>query len=203
MVCPYCQAPAHETLAQCGACGFSLQSVDRFFGVMPRLQPGITDLAEVLSRRDHRRIAQAAARLRARFPQVDLSLVTTRLQPGQPLAAWTFWAFNRGGLWQELETGGKNHHILLALDVPGRRAALMIGYGLEPFLSRDHLRDVILAARPALASARHASAAIGAITALIGLLEQVAGRLARTYGLAPEHLAAPAPPPPLEPAEAY
>lgn len=47
MHCPYCQAPAFETTPQCPRCGFSLERVGLFYGVMPRLSPGVSDLAGV------------------------------------------------------------------------------------------------------------------------------------------------------------
>jgi uncharacterized membrane protein YgcG len=183
MQCPYCQAPAFEAMAQCPQCGFSLERVEAFFGVMPRVGAGVSDLAGLLRPRDARRIAAASARLHERFPQVGCSVVTTSLMPLQPLTAYAFWLFNRGGICRDLQRGNKSRDFLLTLDAPNARASLMIGYGLEPFVSRQDLQDMINAGAPQFARQQWVEGIVEVLEAATRRLAEIVDRLGETYGL--------------------
>ncbi len=203
MHCPYCQAPAFETTPQCPRCGFSLERVGAYYGVMPRINAGLSDLAGLFRPRDVRRIDDATARLRDRFPQVTLSVVTTSLDPTRPLTAYAFWIFNRGGLCVDLARGGKSRDLLLTLDATNARASLMIGYGLEPFVSQTHLQDIVNHGAPHFARDRWVDGVVAVIDAATRTLTTVAASLEKTFGLdvdAVQRAEAPAPtaPPPGE-----
>ena len=189
MHCPYCHAPAFESQPQCPACGFSLDGVETLFGMMPVMQPGITDQADILDARDaRRRIDAAIASLKAAFPQIGLSVVTVRLQPHQPLSAYAFWVFNRSGICRELDKGGKSRDVLLTVDAANGRASLMIGYGLEPFVSEQTLSRILAVGAPAFSQGDWTSG----IEAIIGNAEktllEILGALPRIYGLEPASL---------------
>jgi len=183
MQCPYCQAPAFETQLQCAQCGFSLDTVQSFFGIMPRLLPGVSDLASLLHSRDHRRIEDATARLRARFPQVTFSIATVRLHPAQPLTAYSFWLFNRGGICREVNRGALSRDLLLTIDAESARATLMIGYGLEPFVSQSALQELIRPATTEFTAQRWVDGIISVIDRTAAALGQIHQTLPRTYGL--------------------
>jgi uncharacterized membrane protein YgcG len=183
MQCPYCQSPAFETITECPRCGFSLDRVEAFFGVMPRLTEGISDLAGLFRPADARRITDASARLRERCPQVGCSIVTTSLAPTQPLTAYAFWLFNRGGICRNPEEGNKNRDLLLTLDAANARASLMIGYGLEPFVSRDILQDLINTGAHHFAREHWVDGIVAVLDATALRLQDISSRLAATYGL--------------------
>jgi uncharacterized membrane protein YgcG len=188
MHCPYCQAPAFETTPHCPRCGFSLERVGAFYGVMPRLTPGLSDLAGLFRPRDVRRLHDATARLRDRFPQVTISVVTTTLEPTQPLTAYAFWIFNRGGICLDLARGGKSRDLLLTLDAANARASLMIGYGLEPFVSQTLLQDIVNQGAPHFARDRWIDGVVTVIDAATRTLSDVFNGLEKTYGLDMEAL---------------
>lgn len=183
MFCPYCQAPAFESTPQCPRCGFSLERVSAFFGVMPRLDPGISDLAGLFRPRDARRIQDATARLHDRFPQVTFSIVTTTLEPAQPLTAYAFWVFNRGGICVDLARGGKSRDLLLTLDAANARASLMIGYGLEPFVSQASLQDIVNQGAPHFARDHWVDGIVTVVDATTQALATVFASLEKTFGL--------------------
>jgi uncharacterized membrane protein YgcG len=183
MHCPFCQAPVFEAIAQCTSCGFSLDRVEAFFGVMPRLAAGVSDLAGLFRPRDARRIADASARLHERFPQVTCSIVTTSLEPSQPLTAYAFWLFNRGGIFRDKQRGSKSRGILLALDAANGRASLMIGYGLEPFVSHQDLREIIDASAPHFAREFWVDGIVTVLAAATARLSEIVARVGETYGL--------------------
>ena len=183
MHCPFCQAPAFEAIAQCTSCGFSLDRVEAFFGTMPRLEAGVSDLAGLFRPRDARRIADASARLHERFPQVTCSIVTTSLKPSQPLTAYAFWLFNCGGIFCDMQRGSKSRGILLALDAANARASLMIGYGLEPFVSQQDLREIIDAGAPHFAREFWVDGIVTVLAAATSRLSEIVARVGETYGL--------------------
>lgn len=188
MFCPYCQAPAFESTPECPRCGFSLERVSAFFGVMPRLNAGITDMAGLFRPRDARRLQDAIARLHDRFPQVTFSIVTTTLDPVQPLTAYAFWIFNRGGLCVDLARGGKSRDLLLTLDAANARASLMIGYGLEPFISQATLQDLVNQGARHFARDHWVDGIVAVIDATTQALATAFASLEKTYGLDMERL---------------
>jgi uncharacterized membrane protein YgcG len=153
---------------------------------MPRLSPGVSDLAGVFRPRDIRRLNDASARLHEAFPQISLSVVTTTLQPEQPLTAYAFWVFNRGGICPELARGGKSRDLLLTLDTATARASLMVGYGLEPFIGVDLLKDIIQHGAADFARERWVDGVVAVINAATQTLTKVAASLQKTYGLEPD-----------------
>jgi len=183
MHCPYCQAPAFETTPQCPRCGFSLDRVAAYYGMMPRLRPGLSDLAGLFRPKDAHRIGDATARLHDRFPQINVSIVTTTLEPTQPLTAYAFWIFNRGGICGDLARGGKSRDLLLTLDATNARASLMIGYGLEPFIAQASLQDMVNQGAPHFARDRWVDGVVSVIDAAADRLGQAFDALEKTYGL--------------------
>jgi uncharacterized membrane protein YgcG len=183
MHCPFCQAPVFEAIAQCTSCGFSLDRVEAFFGEMPRLEAGVSDLAGLFRPGDARRIAEASARLHERFPQVTCSIVTTSLEPSQPLTAYAFWLFNRAGIFRDMQRGSKSRGVLLALDAANARASLMIGYGLEPFVSQEDLREIIDEGAPHFARQFWVEGIVTVLARTTARLSEIVARIGETYGL--------------------
>lgn len=150
---------------------------------MPRLTAGFSDLAGLFRPPDARRIADASARLHERFPQVSCSIVTTSLKPLQPLTAYAFWLFNRGGICRDLHRGHKSRELLLTLDATNARASLMIGYGLEPFVGREVLQDMINAGAPHFAREHWVDGIVAVLDATTNRLAEIVTKLGQTYGL--------------------
>ncbi len=189
MHCPYCHAPAFESQPQCTACGFSLDGVERLFGMMPAMQPGITDQADLLDAKGARKSVEAAMEsLQTAFPQLKISVVTVRLQPHQPLAVYAFWVFNRSGICRELDKGGKSRDLLLTVDAANGRASLMIGYGLEPFVSEQALSEILAAGATAFGQGDWTAGIVDVIAHAEQALREIFSALPRIYGLEPASL---------------
>ena len=143
--------------------------------------PGLSDLAGLFRVRGMRGgIADASARLHERFPQVGCSIVTTTLEPLQPLTAYAFWLFNRGGICRELHRGNKSRELLLTLDAANARASLMIGYGLEPFVGRGALQDMINAGAPHFAREHWVDGIVAVLDATTQRLAEILAKLGQT-----------------------
>ena len=170
-------------MVQCPRCGFSLERVEAYFGVMPRLQPGISDLAALLRPRDYARLNAATDQVCERFPQLHWSIVTTRLRADQPLGAYAFWILNRGGVCRDLARGAKSRDFLLTVDAENGRANLMIGYGLEPFVGVEHLQTMVDAGGAAFAEEKWVEGMVAIVDKAAEVLADIWQRLGQTYGL--------------------
>lgn len=198
VLCPACQTSADLPAHACPACGFSLAAADQALGVPPTHTVPVSDARHFLTAGDVRRIERTMRRIEDRFPQVQLAVVLEPIPAEISLGVFTFWLFNRGGLSSAVEKGAHNHLVLLVID-PGEaaegRAACMIGYGLEPFISRDQLADCLDAMTGDLAASRYSNAAISFFETLEPILVtacQNAGPPATEPADQPDESAAPA-----------
>ena len=183
MLCPYCQQPTFETLKECQSCRFSMAGADRLFGAVPRLQPGVTDLAQVLTQAQQGQLEKLIEQTGALFPQLDIAMVIFSLPESAPFAAYLYWLFNRGGICNQMKKGGANRSLLFGLDTTGARAGWCVGYGLEPFVGQRHLQALL---EPALRFFRKGEAFQGlqaGLKALPGVLTPICRDLARAYGV--------------------
>jgi uncharacterized membrane protein YgcG len=183
MNCPACQLALHEYAAVCPHCGLDLPAVERLFGIPPRLEPDLTDLAGVLSRKDRSRIAQHILEKQQHLPQIRFAVVLTRLAPQTPLGAYTFWIFNRGSLASPMERGGACRLVLLVLDVESSRLSCMVGYGLEPLLSQATLGRITGMAISSLQESKYTEAMIKALDQASTELVSIAQSIPQSYGL--------------------
>lgn len=182
MLCPACQQPVHETAATCGACGFSLQDGDTAFGAPPLVERPVTDPNDHLGRAGRSNVLQEVADFHQRFPQCDVTLLLLSKPPQAAARPWLFWLFNRGGLHSVMEKGGACRRVLLWIDPDTRRLAAICGYGLEPLLPAQHLRDCLQAASDHASTGQFARAAQAFLRELSLRLTRLHFDLPRTYG---------------------
>jgi uncharacterized membrane protein YgcG len=188
MRCPFCQNPCHEETAECTYCGFSLPKLDHFMGTVPAVNRGVSDRSGVLSAKEKNLLQACIDKLERRFPQVGFSVLLDVVKPEIPLHLHAFWIFNRSTVCTKLSTGGVNRDVFLDIDTLGRRSSLMIGYGLEPFMSAKHLNDLLEAARGPLAQGDYAAAIQLLLGNLQDLLHSLHQSLRKTYGAEPVEL---------------
>lgn len=186
MTCPYCQSPVREDSPACPRCGLTMEKASAFFGTPPRLQPGVSDNAGVLSGAEARRLKRAIASFERKFPQAGFTAAFMALPRDTPGPAYTMWVFNRCHPGSGKTPGGGNRHVLLLVDTAGGGAWMTLGYGLEPFVGARHLQQCLDAARPHLAAGRWAEGAATAVAELDALLREIHTSLPRIFGLTPE-----------------
>ena len=184
MDCPYCHHPLAESAAVCPSCGFHGEALRQWLGEIPRLQPGLNDLAGVLDRRQGARIESARRHFQHRFPQCDFHFVLGVFDPKVSLPVMAFALFNFGKVSTPNRQGGLNRDLLLVTDIGALRSHLAVGYGLEPFVPQARLVEVLEAASPSL-RARDAAAAVEIVLGKWGaLLAELMEGLRRQFGLA-------------------
>ena len=172
MRCPYCRNQLAEDSPECPSCHLTLGRVRRLLGPAPLLKPGICDTTRLLGGIGERRVRATLGRLHRCYPQVSVHILLREFSTAQPLELQTFWLFNTANLVSQNERGPLNRSVMLAIDPPNQRAAVMIGYGLEPFLGDEALDRLLETAEPAWRSGKFAE---GILTVLGGLGELLAG----------------------------
>jgi len=127
----------------------NLSRAAALLGPVPRLEKGISDDTRALSERERSLLLKQIKTIEQRFPQVTVQVVCHSFPLEHPFPLYVFWIFNMGGLSTATAKAGDNHTILLALDPVIGKSSLMVGYGLEPFLSEPALNHLLEIAEPA------------------------------------------------------
>jgi uncharacterized membrane protein YgcG len=177
MRCPACRQSITETEPACLQCGFSLAALASQMGIAPQLTRPVADVDNVLSATERRTMTKAVQQLEQRFPDISGVVVITEIPANLTPEIYAFWLFNRTSLFSEVEKGGNNHGMLLLLDAMSPRAAVMIGYGLEPLLPETTLE---LCLRPLAASLLNGKRT-AAVEAFFRELERQLTTLAETW----------------------
>lgn len=165
--CPSCGAPQETTASSCTACGFNLDLAKQRFGAIPRYGIHVTDSTEaVLTLSEYRGIERRLRQFENQFPQSRFSVFFTAMLPGQKLEDYTFWLFNSCHFTPFDSKLSNNFALLLTVDLQSRSACLMIGYGLEPYLSASDLEALAGRGLPAFRKARYADGARAIIAAV-------------------------------------
>lgn len=183
MRCPYCRTRLTESSPECPACRLTLNRANALLGPVPRLTDGVSDLAGLLPRGDAAKVAKAIGRLSWTFPQVTVQVLLHEFPAQHPFELNVFWIFNCGGLSLETNKGGENHTILLVVDPGQERSALMVGYGLEPFLGEEALDHLLELSEPAWMAGEWTRGILEVIAGLDRLLEGAALEVANGFGL--------------------
>ncbi len=75
-----------------------------------------------------------------KFPQILLSVLVTELPAQHPVGEFAFWMANRARFSSVEKVETDNFDLLLTVDVASQKAALVTGYGLEPFVQEEDLQ---------------------------------------------------------------
>jgi uncharacterized membrane protein YgcG len=152
-------------------------------GAMPRIMPGLQDAAAVLNAREMRELKNLVLKLKLRFPQVNVHLVVRSFSTEQPFELYVFWIFNAANLSEEFHKGGENRDVLIVLDPTQMRVGLMVGYGLEPFVSEEALDHLLAMAEPMFREKRWIDGFARLLKGLDLLLEAAALNAAEALGV--------------------
>jgi uncharacterized membrane protein YgcG len=174
MQCPYCQTPQQAAAPECPACRLSYPRTSALVGAVPRLTPVVADTTRSLSQTEQQKLKQQIARIQRRFPQLVLQIVMHEFPQEHPFSMHVFWLFNAANFAGDSRRGKDNHALLLALDPVRGEAAIMPGYGLEPFLPREALDHLLELAGPAWEKQQWADGLSRVLDGFDKLLESIA-----------------------------
>jgi uncharacterized membrane protein YgcG len=186
MRCPYCRAELRETSPECPSCRLSLARAGVLLGPVPRLEGRVSDYAGLLGKRGRTLVIGAIERLERRFPQLSIHVMLREFSLEHPLEVQVFWLFNTAGFFAEDTKGSRNFGVLLALDPPHARSALMVGYGLEPFVPDEMLDEWLGLGEPDWQRADYAAGIAKALRNMESGLREIAESLPTALGIPAE-----------------
>jgi uncharacterized membrane protein YgcG len=160
-----------------------MNRASRLLGSLPRIMPGVEDAAALLKPREMRKLKERVRELERRFPQVHVHVMVRNFSPEQPIELFAFWIFNGGQLAQEAHKGGENRDVLFIIDPVNHRMALMVGYGLEPFLRQQALDHLLATAAPHMREQRWLVGFLRVLDGLDLLLESAVVQSAEALGV--------------------
>ena len=174
MQCPFCQTLLQATTPECPACRLTYPRTTMLLGVLPRLAQGVADTTQSLNQAEQQKLRKKIAGLQRRFPQLVLQLVIHQFPTEHPFSMHAFWLFNAGNFAGDSRRGKDNHSILLALDPTRREAAIVPGYGLEPFMRSETLDHLLRLGDISWQSSKWADGLVQVLEGLDSLLESIA-----------------------------
>lgn len=143
MKCPSCNAPFSAPLPQCPKCKLTLRRLDIKFGALPRHTRFLTDRTGQLPLRGIADLRDLLRLFKRKFPQSLFSVFVTGAVQGGAISEYTFWLANRARFSSLGAVEGDNFDLLLGIDTHARAAALVIGYGLEAYISERDLQRAL------------------------------------------------------------
>ena len=143
MRCPYCQEPLEDGAPECPKCRLNFPRACTLLGAALRITPWVTDTGRLLTAAEQKRLKRRLLEIQERFPQVVPQVVVHQFPEVHPLATYVFWLFNTANLAGDSRRGSDNHALLIALDPRRGEAAIITGYGLEPFLTEEALDHLL------------------------------------------------------------
>lgn len=182
MHCPYCLTLLSEDTSECPGCRLNLSRASALLGPLPMVNPRICDQPDLLDVTAQKRLLRRMDRFEHRFPQIRLQLLCRNFPSEHPFSLYLFWIFNLGRISSDLEKGGKNRVILLAVDPGSARAGIMPGYGIEPFLKIEDLNALLESAEQHWIASAWADGFSRLIDGLEILLEDSIHRLTDIFG---------------------
>lgn len=174
MRCPYCQTPLHAGAPECPSCRLTYPRAGVLLGAVPRLEPLVADTTRSLKVKDHARLKNRIAEIQRRFPQLKLQVVIHQFPPEHPFSLHVFWLFNAASFAGDANRGKDNHALLLAIDPARGEAAIIPGYGLEPFLTHEAVDHLLELAGPAWENGSWADGILRVLDSLDRWLETLA-----------------------------
>jgi uncharacterized membrane protein YgcG len=149
MKCPACRTVFSGPVPQCPTCKLSLLRLDAKFGAVPRHTRYLSDRSGRLPLREIKKLRALLQIFEKKFPQSLFSVFVTNGVPSGLISEYAFWLANRTGFSSIEAVAGDNFDLLLGIDVEAGMAALIIGYGLENYLTEDDLQAALAVAENA------------------------------------------------------
>lgn len=145
MTCPSCEAQFSQPVEVCPQCGFSGHEVVQKFPYDPPPLSRVLDPENRMTPEERALVHEEMKRWRRRLPQVHFFSCLISLDAAVNLQEFAFWLFNAANV----EEGERAKHfgVLLVIDAQTKRITTTVGYGIEPLLSDEDWRNVVLDCR--------------------------------------------------------
>lgn len=185
LTCPHCRKPIQEDSEVCPHpdCQFSLAGIHSILSPLPYLNKGLTDTLGLLEEKKKNEIHKAVASFGDNHAPCNLHITIKEFDPNFNLSVQLFWLFNKAGFSSIEARVAANQDILVGLDPNRGRIGMMVGYGLEPFVSEKAMNNLLAQAQPLLESNQFEEALLQITKNLPILLKACAQSANTTLGL--------------------
>jgi uncharacterized membrane protein YgcG len=143
MDCPRCGTLSHQPVSRCGVCGLSLELLSQSLGSSLVSLESLTDAAHCLRVREREQLTHELDTFQQSFPQVFLGVYLGILPTTPTASEIAFWLLNQAAFQPGDPARLNERAALLIVDPVARSAGLTVGYGLEPFLPRHRLAEIL------------------------------------------------------------
>lgn len=124
---------------------------------LPPLQL-LFDAASLWSETEHSMIGHRVKKTRRRFPQIHWSLCSVDAAAIENLRLFGFWMLNASPLGDDETADQRAWTVLLLINGATGKAAVVPGYGVEPWLSDDQWHKLLLEMSVAWGSGKRGTA---------------------------------------------
>jgi len=183
IICPYCKSPLPETCDSCASCQIDVKNLTNLLGPPPFLDSVVTDFTGNLTTKNVNKIRTSSYAYTDRLPQCRFSSVLRTFPEDIPLKVGLFWVFNSGAVSDAESQRGENRDILFGIDPSNNRAGMIIGYGLEPFISQAEIDDILESAYPLLIKGAFTRTILHVMKKSSDLLSQKTKDIPKQFGL--------------------
>ena len=121
----------------------TLRRLDMKFGALPLHSRFLTDRTGRLPLRAMAEVRDLLRLFNRKFPQSLFSVFVSGAVQGGTISEYTFWLANRARFSSMEAVEGENFDLLLGIDTQARAAALVIGYGLEHYVTERDLQRAL------------------------------------------------------------
>ena len=143
MNCPSCNADFATPMPQCPKCKLTLRRLDIKFGALPLHSRFLTDRTGRLPMHGVAETRKLLSLFKRKFPQSLFSVFVSDAVQGGTISEYTFWLANRARLSSLDAVEGENFDLLLGIDTHAHAASLVIGYGLESYVTERDLQRAL------------------------------------------------------------
>ncbi|MEO7932245.1 MAG: TPM domain-containing protein [Chthoniobacterales bacterium] len=148
MRCPSCLTVLQGAVEACPDCGFTLATLDKKFGTVPKNFRSLTDYSGLYTGSEQNLLEKKLIEAERFFPGLYLSVMSMEVHPSFKPREYLFWLVNRCH-FSPMETRmERNFSVVLFFDSASRTVLLTTGYGLEKALPEDKLQVILNAALP-------------------------------------------------------
>ena len=180
MKCPSCHEILPAPTSQCLKCRLTLDRLDIQFGAIPRYSRFVTDFSGRLPQRDLAGLRSLLRLFNRKFPQSRFSVFVSSEITGGTIDEYAFWLMNRARFGFAEAVGGDNFDLLLVIDVQRSTAALIVGYGLENYVTERDLERALAEGASGFHQGDFAQGIRACVEVMISRMRDIAKKLEET-----------------------
>jgi len=142
--CPECHKTIDDrTESKCSYCGFSYGYLQKLFPTDLPVLDSVNDFSKQLNQREIHALELLISKIKKKYPQLFVKLVTLPLQPDIEIQQMALWMLNQCPLPAGQKDSDRLWTILLMIDTTRKNSCYANGYKIEVFWTHATCTDSI------------------------------------------------------------